>query len=126
MQFENFQTSRVTINHELHQEVHMPFFIYDILSKITHLLCFHINVRVALYNLFTHSSLTNQKRYFVEYEMNRECSMAARGYKFYLQALRVSLTSECNYVTPKKKVSYKGRRSSLLLAYRVCFNDDTS
>ena len=38
------------------------FFIYCILNKITPSLCFHSNFRIALYNLFMHSSLTNQKR----------------------------------------------------------------
>ena len=36
-------------------------FFYYILNKITSSLCFHSNFRIALYNLFMHSSLTNQK-----------------------------------------------------------------
>ena len=70
-----FKTSRVTINHEMHEQVHTIFyllysrFFYNLVFKFGASRCFHGNFSVvhsitsiALYNLFMYSSLTNQKR----------------------------------------------------------------
>ena len=59
-----FNTSGVTINHEMYQQVH-TMFLKIILNKITPSLRFHRNFRVALHNLYRtlmHSSLTKRKR----------------------------------------------------------------
>ena len=64
-----FKTSRVTINHEMHEQVHTIFYL--LYSRFFYNLVFKFGaspvfpwqlLRIALYNLFTHSSLTNQKR----------------------------------------------------------------
>ena len=64
-----FKTSRVTINHEMHEQVHTIFYL--LYSRFFNNLVFKFGaspvfpwqlLRIALYNLFMHSSLTNQKR----------------------------------------------------------------
>ena len=56
-----FKTIRLTINHTIHEQVYTIFYL--LLFTPSH--CFHSNFRIALYNLFMHSSLTNQKRNFL-------------------------------------------------------------
>ena len=70
-----FKTSRVTINHEMHEKVYTIFylsysrFFNNLVFKFGASRCFHGNFSVlhpitsiALYNPFMHSSLANQKR----------------------------------------------------------------
>ena len=67
--------ARAAINHEMQEQVHTIFyllysrFFYNLVFKFGASRCFHGNFSVlhsitsiALYNLFMHSSLTNQKR----------------------------------------------------------------
>ena len=58
-----FKTSRVTINHEMHEQVHMIFYLlYSQICVQIWRSVLHSITSIALYNLFMHSSLTNQKR----------------------------------------------------------------
>ena len=56
----------------MHKQVHRNFLFYYVLNKITPSLFFYSNFCIALYNLYMHSSLTNQKRdILVGYVINR-------------------------------------------------------
>ena len=58
-----FKASQVIMNHKMRKQVQTIFLFIIILNRITLSLCFHdSNYHIALYNLFMHSSLTNQKQ----------------------------------------------------------------
>lgn len=47
VQFENFENIKSDHNHEILEQVHIHFFIYNLLNKITPLLCFHSKFHIA-------------------------------------------------------------------------------